>query len=171
MGRVTRMKQPTPWSCYPTAVSILTGVPLLDIFEAIGHDGAGIADASKPCPWCRDAFVQSEVALAMPQFGWCMSFVYAALEKRPTYPSLEDLKRTLEQRGDPVVVCVRKSLGDHALAWDVRGERVIDPLTGEDYEGDYPIVSFEPLHRITEASRTRGVRRARRRTPAARAAG
>ncbi len=151
MSRFT--KQPTPWSCGPTAASILTGIPVEDIIAKIGHDGSRIAEPEKPEPWGREAFTHDELVLALAELGWATLWICAAVDPpRLGHPDFETLKIRLMSWRVPTMVVIRKPLGDHVLAWDVPDDSLIDPLTG-DYvnEQPYPVVGFEPMFTITQS--------------------
>lgn len=141
-------KQANGWSCYPTAISILTGIPVEGLVQAMGHDGSAVCDPEKGDPWGREAFIHAELVLALAEYDWVLGHIYAAVP-RLAYPSFEEIKDRICRWGCPTVVTVQKPNGMHAYAWDVSGDRLIDPLIGEEVnENPYPVIAFEPLFRI-----------------------
>lgn len=146
------MIQPNGWTCYPTAVSILTGIDLEDLIEAIGHSGSKVVEPAKAEPARREAFCHSEMALALLKSGWALVPLYAALSNpdgsmRTAYPCLDSILNFARRNGWDAVLCV--DLGDrqHAVAWKSHPNEVIDPLTGEAVELPLkaPVVTVELL--------------------------
>lgn len=148
----TAIKQERPYWCYPTVASMATGLPVAEIIAAIGHDGSRIADASKDDPWCRAAFEFSELALAMLKLGWAIVPLVAAVQGRTSeYPSWEELQEIIADMGYPACVTVQRPNGYyHAIFWDTENDRVIDPLTGEEFVSGPLVANVELFIRIGE---------------------
>ena len=149
------IKQPNPWSCYPAAVSMLTGIPIEELIEEIGHDGSKVIDPSIKVPANREAFIGCEMALALLNFGWAIVPIYAAPSNpdktlRTGWPDIEGLQDVLVDYCDKIVVIAqrREKEHEHAYAWDTRTSELIDPLTGENIgclSDRNPVVWFECL--------------------------
>lgn len=57
--------QPNNWSCLPTAFSTVTGIPLSNLLDEIGHDGSEIVFPNSPDPLSRKAFHPQECLIAI----------------------------------------------------------------------------------------------------------
>ena len=120
-------KQPNKWTCYPTAASILTDIPIQRIIETIGHDGSGVCEDG---PFGKRAFHTHEMAIALFKLGWAMTAIPAAM-KMEGYPNLDELSDFLEWYAERVIVCVQTNHNTvHALAWFPDKNELYDPLTG-----------------------------------------
>lgn len=149
----TYLKQPTPWSCYPTAASILTGIPLDVLIKEIGHDGSKIVNRKRDWPGCYETFTSSGVAIALMKLGWTTTVLLAAIdvEGRPPsgYPDFDELQHFIQKACSTVIIVIRRKCGlEHALAWFPKAGKLIDPLIGEEiWESKEDIVYFELLFR------------------------
>lgn len=154
------MKQPNYWTCYPTAVSVATGIPLNVLLETLGHDGSTkISD--EPDPICRAAFYATEITLALLKHGWCHLQIQAAplgINNQPLvcYPPFAETFALIKRMQVPAILTVSKKADEicpkdrlHAMALLTTGE-VHDPLVGEkiSLESVPPIVYIEPLIKI-----------------------
>lgn len=140
--------QPNKWSCFPTAVSILTEIPIDDIVAEIGHDGSRVVEPDKPDPWCREAFQYSEMVVALRKFDWTIAAIWAEISS-PSYPKWPAMANVVLNWEVPTVVVIQRPLGNHCLAWDTKKNRLYDPLTGLRVEEQpYPVTCLEPLFRI-----------------------
>lgn len=105
------IEQPNRYTCYPTCVSILTGIPLETLFKTIGRDGSD-----------EKGFEYEEIALSCLLLGWsliCLSiYEFESL--------VENLKS--DNKIYRMILCVSRKDGYHTLAWDGKSEFAIDPL-------------------------------------------
>jgi hypothetical protein len=135
-------KQPNKWTCYPTAVSILTGIPIQTIIETIGHDGSKelIEDGVSGC-----GFTGPEMSIALIKLGWTLTEILGNLQV-PNYPNLDEIFAFLRRYSDNAIVSIALEGRDHALAWDVHNDILYDPRTGLKIGWDgLKIRSFEIL--------------------------
>lgn len=156
---ITLPKQPTPWSCYPTCVSFLTGIPFDDLIKTIGHDGSKIVDQSAVDPWGREAFCHTQVALALLKKGWASIELQASPQHSngdgvTGYPSWDRLQSIVAKRCDRVLLIAQKpSEGLHCYAWRPSENLTLDPLAGEEIEAvPYPVMYIELLVPILNPS-------------------
>lgn len=54
-------KQPNRWSCFPTAVAIVLGIEVDEIFKQLGHNGSEVCWPELDEPFCRRSFHQQEM--------------------------------------------------------------------------------------------------------------
>lgn len=109
--KIIAQRQPNRHACYPTCVSILTGIPLDKIFEVIGHDGSdGVG------------FEYNEIALASLLLGWSL----ICLSEYEFDSLIENLSS--DKLVYRMILCIKKSKSYHAVAWDGKSDFVIDPL-------------------------------------------
>jgi hypothetical protein len=146
-GSLTSYQQPNLWTCYPKAVSIATGIAMEILFTVIGHDGSRKLDL--PGDWKEEAFVQSEMSIALFKLGYALvSFCadHANLDEPPTrrtgYPTVDELLHLTT--GRPTVFVIQKPGLEHAIAKTVDGV-IIDPSTGKEYADEYPLKTIEIL--------------------------
>src|SRR5581483_7654199 len=131
------MKQPNPWSCYPTCVSIATGIEFDNLIDVIGHDGSKIVHPCLPPPFCHEAFVPTEIAFALLKFGYACVYIITrpqnqiicSQEKykeynidpnalRTNYPSSDELKDYILCYDYPIILhCQRTPDKYHCLAY------------------------------------------------------
>lgn len=150
------MKQPTPWTCSPTVVSFLTGIPFDTLLDTLGHDGSKIIYPDREEPACREGFGYSEISLALMKHGWASVCCYAKLEHDngdaiSGYPDFMELQNQLAIYCDRIIAVVKKENPErcHCLAWRPSEDLILDPLTGEFIEViKEPIEYFECLFRI-----------------------
>ena len=131
-------KQPTAWSCLPTAFAMALDKPVEEIIKAIGHDGSEVYWPELESHWANRAFhVQelvdycfwNEIAVvcidAMPCFN---HFDSRAVAKEVKYLSgleyADRLERYLKSYFGVLVGTTNFNSG-HAVAWD--GENVFNP--------------------------------------------
>lgn len=150
-------KQPNGWTCYPTCVSYLTGIPFDALLSTIGHDGSRVIQPERMEPACRESFTYSEMAIALLQHGWFTTAIYAALEHEngepiSAYPSFQVIEGLIANVCDRVIVtAASKTKGiDHCFAWTPSKNELIDPLTGQNInflDESRPVKHFELLLR------------------------
>jgi len=104
-------RQPNRYTCYPTCVSILTGIPLKTLLEIIGHDGSE-----------RDGFRYDEVALALLTLGWSLTCL-----SDYDFDSLVD-SLSSENIRYRMILSIERYKHYHAVAWDGNSNFVIDPI-------------------------------------------
>ena len=66
-------KQPTRWSCLPTAFAMAMNKPVVEIFKAIGHDGSEILFPALEEPQNRRAFHIAECIRAAYMAGYAVT--------------------------------------------------------------------------------------------------
>lgn len=156
-GEVTPLKQPNLWTCYPTAVAMLTGIPLEELIAAVGHDGSREIEGAEP-PWNVEAFTFSEIAFALLARGWALVPINAAEHNadghaRKFYPPLQSIVRRITRHEWKAVIVVQKPGRQHAMAFDGATSKLYDPLTGEETTlgaNDPPILFLEILVRMAD---------------------
>lgn len=125
--------QPNVWSCLPTALAIVLGVPVQEIFDYLGHDGSQIFWPDLDDPWRRRSFHMQEMV------DYCLSQNYALTMVSPylglASKDADDVKIIENKLMDH---CTKYYNGiltgtvvgglPHAIAW--RGGVAIDPASG-----------------------------------------
>lgn len=108
--KIIIQRQPNRYACYPTCVSILTGIPLETLFKIIGHDGSN-----------KKGFEYNEVALASLIFGWSLI---------PFDYKFDSLVQTLSNDNLTyrMILSIKRYKNYHAVAWDGKSKYAIDPL-------------------------------------------
>lgn len=148
---IAMQRQPNLWTCYPTAVSFLTGIPMPELMKAIGHDGSKVVKASQD--WMHEAFIYDEMAFALLRKGWALVKISASCvnengELRTAYPTMQTIMNRLRNLKLNAVVVVQKPGREHALAWVSKDDAFYDPRTGElatAEDSQYPVICFEAL--------------------------
>jgi hypothetical protein len=82
------MRQPTPWSCLPTAFAMTSGVSMKEILEVIGHDGSEICWPDLEEPFCRRGFCVQEIVVAGLILGFSVMNIVPTL-KRSNYHQIK----------------------------------------------------------------------------------
>jgi hypothetical protein len=141
-------KQPNLWTCYPVAVSMLTGVPLTELMHDIGHDGS--REGCHEGEWHRESFTTTEMALALLGLGWALVPLNSGEANsrgghRTGSPRLPEVMRVAAREGLRAVVVVQRPGRQHCLAWDAGAGLVIDPRTGGAVEPDGDDPFREPV--------------------------
>lgn len=151
-----KWKQPNLWTCYPTAVSILTGIPVEKLIKALGHDGSKVTRPELKEPACREAYTHSEMCFALFNLGYMLGFIAAKEANvdgvvRTNYPEFTTLCSRL---GTVPCIIVCKESDDHGHCYAWIDDKVIDPKIGDyvDPAGLY-IESLEPLVKIHRSRR------------------
>ncbi len=120
-------KQPNKWTCYPTAASILTKIPIQKIIETVGHDGS---EKVEDGPFSKRAFHTHEMAIALYKLGWSLTPFAAAMALK-FYPTMDELSDFMELYAEKVIVCIETNYNTiHALSWFVNSNNLYDPRTG-----------------------------------------
>ncbi len=121
--------QPSRWSCLPTSLAIVLGVPVEAIFAILGHDGSEILWPELPEPQCHKGFTLGEMIHVADRFGKYL----VAHEKKWTHSPdgniiiqiPNDYFNDKLKRFNGVITGVTTQGKRHAVAW-LDGE-VIDP--------------------------------------------
>lgn len=109
--KITIIQQPNRYTCYPTCVSILTGIPLEKLLESLGHNGSD-----------NNGFNYEEIAVSLLGFGWSIiiisnydfdSFISCLKKENLYYRMILSLKNNNKY---------------HAVAWDGKSDFIIDPM-------------------------------------------
>jgi hypothetical protein len=144
-GSLTSYQQPNLWTCYPESRldrdRYRDGDPLY-------RDWARRLTQARPArDWKEEAFVQSEMSIALFKLGYALvSFCadHANLDEPPTrrtgYPTVDELLHLTT--GRPTVFVIQKPGLEHAIAKTVDGV-IIDPSTGKEYADEYPLKTIE----------------------------
>ena len=124
-------KQPSRWSCLPTAFAMALDVPVEEIFDHIGHDGSEVIFPNLRSPYCQRSFHMQEMV------DFCISRDLAVVEihKIPVGESLDGhtfLLPVSDKRMDfyllnytGVLTGIGSHGHPHAVAWDKH--KVLDP--------------------------------------------
>lgn len=117
------MKQPNDWTCYPTCLSSLTGIPLKYIMHAVGHDGTHEGQII--------AYDYNEMVMAMDKLGWIIQEVAAHLDSPCWHYHHDDIIKLWLPK--VYLIVVRGSGMHHCIAWNGYWH---DPLTGKEMVWD-----------------------------------
>ncbi len=104
------IEQPNIYACYPTCVSILTGIPLEDIFKILGHDGSE-----------DKGFDYEEIALTCLYLGWSLICI-----SKYEFESLVENLRSNNQIYR-MILWIKTFNNYHTVAWDGKSEFIINP--------------------------------------------
>lgn len=126
------IKQPNQWSCFPTALAIITGHPVKYIIDLIGHDGSEIIYPNMPEPFNRRAFVDDEIV----KTAWHLGYYAVAFTQDKIVQgfdgSIKVIKDVYFNYPDTNgIICTHK----HALAKVY--DKIIDPRHGTEIVFDY----------------------------------
>lgn len=142
-------RQPNRWSCLPTALAILLGVDVQEIFEFLGHDGSEIRWPSLPEPWCRRSFHPQEVSHYALTKGYALvpfapKMGYPPSGQMTSVRCMEDDRfQSITDEWGGIFLGLTESGHSHAIAvWD--GEYV-DPTSGGPYIGQFQVDSYLAL--------------------------
>jgi len=125
------MKQPTNYTCFPTCVSYLTGIPLDELLDELGHMGE-----------LRESgygYTFSEMSFLLLKKGWASIPIYPKLNSVDVNcPSIQDVldfiykqeKVIITKRVDPDSTS-DKSEDFHCLAYKPKENIIMDPWTGK----------------------------------------
>jgi len=144
------MIQPNGWSCLPTAFAIVLQVEVGLIFDFVQHTGSEVLWPDLESPYCRRSFHIQEMK------NYCLHIGYSCTTVTP--------KLGLAPRGTPNAAIFANQMFDHctryyngvftgtipgglphALAY--RGNKTIDPSTGEPFQGE---MIFDQFHIIQQ---------------------
>lgn len=127
-------KQPSAWSCLPTAFAMAADIPVQAMLIWIGHDGSEIVRPEEPERYCRRAFHIQEMIDVM----FINHYAVIPFEAQPilSIGRGEDVKVDFPiGLVDRLAMLVDKEVGvftgqsmkgnPHAVAWD--GFRIYDP--------------------------------------------
>src|SRR5437870_4945980 len=97
------MKQPKPGTCYPTAVSMLTGIPYERLVKLLGHDG------SKVIKDHYEGVSNSAMTLELLHEGWHLIQIDALplnedLTTKTGYPSWDDICKLVNTYDKAILV-------------------------------------------------------------------
>lgn len=122
-------KQPTAWSCLPTAFAIVIDRNVNELITLIGHDGGEIISPHVSAPFQVRGFHPQEMYRILWDLGFCVTeFISSMSYVIDEWANPLELDNNLEMlkyiTSNPGVICTH----NHALAWD--GEKIYDPRDG-----------------------------------------
>lgn len=140
------IKQPTPYTCYPTALSILTGVPVKELIKPTGHTGDEFIRYNKQELVSNGAFIHPEMAMVLLHHGWAIIPIWLGVPSRPWFPDFKDILITYND--EKLILVAQKPKVQHCYAYD--GTCCFDPMTGGRTELPipYPLTWVEIVRRI-----------------------
>lgn len=133
-------KQPDLWSCLPTSLAMLVGLPVADIIPKYGHDGNASVPGNPHDRLCYTDLETVKVALGMG-VHLVPVWPYSRISRDGIECWLNDqtFVRTLERFSGLMVGNWRSGERDHSLTWENGLALAFDPSTPK-------AVSYERLY-------------------------
>jgi len=144
-------KQPNRWSCFPTAVAIVLGINVQEIFTYLGHDGSERCWKYLNEPFCRRSFHQQEMVNFCFIRGYAMITICEHLAIAPQGSqdhyifNNPEYSRYVKYHNGVLTGRTSRNI-PHAAA--LLGGHVIDPTTGKIMEENLIIDQFHIIHKL-----------------------
>ncbi len=126
-------RQPSLWSCFPTALAMCIDVVPNDVIKVIGHDGSMVVWPWKHDPFNRRSFHPNEINLAAKHFGYAVTcfenFPRMMLSEDPDsvyFVEPPDLSKLLKTETGMLLGAAESGM-PHAVAWSPVDQLVYDP--------------------------------------------
>ena len=124
-------RQPTRWSCLPTAFAMVLNLPIEDVILIIGHDGSDILFPNQEEPYCRRSFHIQELIDVSLKHGYSVteillnSYLEVMNETVDVQEFGADRIEDYLQNYTGVLIGREGTRIPHAVAWD--GIDILDP--------------------------------------------
>jgi hypothetical protein len=114
--------QPTMYSCLPACVAMLTGRPITDVYDFVGHDGSDIIYPDEPFPMCHRSFIIPEMIDCLIHWGYYPVSIWD--EDSPRF----QLRLMLHLQKYNAILLGDSEAHPHACVWCREEKKVFNPI-------------------------------------------